>query len=1167
MAIYHFHAQNISRGAGRSAVGAAAYRHRSSMKNRATGKTFNYTGSKDLVHSEFVAPEKTPLWFRNLIDGRTSEKASEAFWSKIERENRRANSTFAKEIVIALPNELSREQNIALMRDYVQQSFSSRGIVADWVYHEKGNNPHVHVMIAVQPLTQEGFGKRLSPALDADGNVLRNEDDKIIYRHFAGDREDLREWRARWSEVANVHLKQAGLDIEIDHRSLKTLGLTVKPNRHLGVELSRLEKEGKAQFITDIREERRQENEKNILDNPSQLIKLVARGESVFSRDDLIRVARKYVSNEEALETVVQSALQSEGLVHTRGDLMDWTTGEYENQVIYARKDILEAETRMMSSVQSMRMTSGHGVKERHVNRAIDTLTQELKASIGEHASLSDMQVNAIRDATKDSGLSCIVGYAGAGKSTMLKAANLAWNADGKRVFGASLSGKATQGLQESSNIESRTLASWEYNWNRGKHDLHVGDVLVIDEAGMVSSQQLSRFVTYCEEKGAKLVLVGDWFQLAPIEGGAGFRAIAERTGYTVLDDVRRQKQDWQKEATINFATGKIDTALRTYEQNNSVAFHDNYSSTISAVVNDYLAFKEQGSTLILAHANVDVQAINAATRNTMKERGELQNGILFNTSRGQKEFASGDRVLFLKNEKDVQNGLFATVVSVGDNVLNVKLDNGDTRTVTPSEYKYFDHGYAATVHKSQGATVDRAVVYGSYMMDRHLSYVALSRHREEVKLHVNGEEIKDMPSLVSRLSRDMGSRTTLDYEGWPREEKQPSFFEQLKEKLYAKGEAIELKIRDHFSKTPAEEIEKKPVLERPIEPVQKDNVILEHQKPTVQEIQISDLVTDRKLSEERPLISEIEVPGNIQDLGYQEALKSRSWIQAKEATQRASTSVWKEPKEAAKIIEERIRAGEKGSVLSNAVTFTPEAFGELRGKEGGFLISRSKAGKERELAKNDAVFVGRQVLEQAHIWQETVVREQERAALKKIRMEHSVPRLSERTEAYLRTLKEKRELEPENYRLTVIRTSERNQDIVDEIKRYDEALSKRFGVDAFTKEAKDNPRNYLVDSQQKHLYRLQEQGTEVRAFMTELQGQETRTRNQERFRMEENDLVKERLDPTRQHAMVEDTSKSRGLSKEQIKQATDNIRKRQEQLQKEARLDKNKDAGLSLEK
>src|SRR4051812_1945846 len=117
-----------------------------------------------------------------------------------------------------------------------------------------------------------------------------------------------------------------------------------------------------------------------------------------------------------------------------------------------------------------------------------------------------------------------------------------------------------------------------------------------------------------------------------------------------------------------------------------------------------------------------------------------------------------------IKNERDVKNGMLGTVEGLGLDTLTVHTDRGDTVTLKPSDYEHFSHGYAATVHKAQGATVDRTLVYGSALMDRHLAYVALTRHRDDAVLYAAKETFNTFADLAQRFSRDGSASTTLDH-------------------------------------------------------------------------------------------------------------------------------------------------------------------------------------------------------------------------------------------------------------------------------------------------------------------------------------------------------------------------------------------------------------------
>ena len=315
------------------------------------------------------------------------------------------------------------------------------------------------------------------------------------------------------------------------------------------------------------------------------------------------------------------------------------------------------------------------------------------------------------------------------------------------RVRGAALSGKAVDGLQEASGIQSRTLASLELSWKNGFSHLQPNDVLVIDEAGMIGTRQLSRFIDEAERCGAKLVLIGDPEQLQPINAGTPFREIIDNIKHAEITEIRRQKEQWQKKASLDFAQNRADAALKAYADHGAIQTSTNTSEAISRLVQDYMIDLEkrgaEGSRLALAYRRKDVHAINQGIRMARKSGGGLTNEKRFKTRHGPRAFAAGDRILFTKNDHElgVRNGLQGVVESVTDSNISVCFDsNGDSKprrlTFSPIHYNAIDHGYATTIHKSQGATVDHAFVLGSTTMDRHLIYVALTRHREDARLY-----------------------------------------------------------------------------------------------------------------------------------------------------------------------------------------------------------------------------------------------------------------------------------------------------------------------------------------------------------------------------------------------------------------------------------------------
>jgi hypothetical protein len=330
----------------------------------------------------------------------------------------------------------------------------------------------------------------------------------------------------------------------------------------------------------------------------------------------------------------------------------------------------------------------------------------------------------------------------------MLAAAREAWEAHGYRVHGAALSGKAAEGLEESSGIESRTLTSWSFGWERDRNQLGRGDVFVIDEAGMVGSRQLAGFIGEAEQRGAKIVLVGDHEQLQAIGAGAPFRAISERIGHAELSEIRRQREGWQREASVSFATHKTADGLAAYRDHDAIHFAADGDTARAALVRNYLADREDrpdGSRVAMAHRRLDVRAINDSIRSGLQERGELAQvapggaggdelsigkgrgkerprALTYQTNDGKRDFAEGDRIVFLENDRDlgVKNGMLGKVLSVERDAIQVQLDGrtadrSDLVTVPVNSYQAIDH-----------------------------TYVAMTRHRDSAQLYANQDEFTD---------------------------------------------------------------------------------------------------------------------------------------------------------------------------------------------------------------------------------------------------------------------------------------------------------------------------------------------------------------------------------------------------------------------------------------
>lgn len=293
--------------------------------------------------------------------------------------------------------------------------------------------------------------------------------------------------------------------------------------------------------------------------------------------------------------------------------------------------------------------------------------------------------------------------------------------------------------------------------------------MLVIDEAGMVGTRQMERVLSHAADAGTKVVLVGDPQQLQAIEAGAAFRSIHERYGGVEISEVRRQHEGWQQDATRHLATGRAGLAIQAYSERDMVHSAETREAARGALIDSWDRDRQASASdtrIILTHTNDEVRELNEAARGRMRDSGELGNDVSVKAERGERAFASGDRIMFLRNERGlgVKNGTLGTIEQVTPQRMAVRTDDGRSVAFDTKDYAHVDHGYAATIHKAQGMTVDRAHVLATPGMDSHGAYVALSRHRDGVALHFGRDDFADQSKLVRTLSRERAKDMASDY-------------------------------------------------------------------------------------------------------------------------------------------------------------------------------------------------------------------------------------------------------------------------------------------------------------------------------------------------------------------------------------------------------------------
>jgi Ti-type conjugative transfer relaxase TraA len=730
MAIYHLHVKVMGRKSGSSAVASAAYRSGSRLRNERLDRSHDFSGKRGVVHSEVMLPEKAPeAW---------SDR--ERLWNDVEAFEIRKDAQLAREVEFALPREMTQAQGIELARDFVQAEFVDRGMIADlnvhWDMAEDGMpKPHAHVMLTMRSVDENGFGQKVR-----DWNRT----------------EMVERWRERWAELANERLAELDIDARVDHRSLEAQGLALEPQSQIGAPAQRIEGEGiEAADRAEMHREIARNNGEKIVADPSLGLDAITQQQSTFTQRDMAKFAHRHSDGIDQFNEVMGAMRSAPDLVELGRD------GRGEDR--FTTRAMIEAEHRLHRAAELM------AERERHAVRNAD---REAALALAERRglALSGEQADALAHVTDGRDLGVVVGHAGTGKSAMLGAAREAWEAAGYEVRGVALSGIAAENLESGSGIASRTIASMEHGWHQGRDPLTARDVLVIDEAGMVGTRQLERVLSHAAEAGAKVVLVGDPQQLQAIEAGAAFRSVYERHGGAEIGEVRRQREDWQRDATRDLASGRTGSALEVYRSRGMVHGAQTREQARGDLIErwdrDRQAAPER-SRIILTHTNDEVHALNKAARERMRAAGDLGDDVRLTVERGARHFAGGDRVMFLQNERGlgVKNGTLGTIEQVSAQSMTVRTEDGRSVQFDLQDYNNIDHGYAATIHKAQGMTVDRTHVLATPGMDAHASYVALSRHRDGVDLHYGRDDFANPDRLTRTLSRDRAKDMASDYE------------------------------------------------------------------------------------------------------------------------------------------------------------------------------------------------------------------------------------------------------------------------------------------------------------------------------------------------------------------------------------------------------------------
>ena len=723
----------MTRNSTNSAVAGAAYRSglrlvETFIENGET-KTIvhNYQNKRGVVHSEILAPE--------FVSKESWVFDRQKLWNKVQQAETKKNDEFRKdaqfsrEFEIALPKELTVEENIELFKNFVTENFVELGMVADInIHYDNPENPHAHCMLTTREL------------------VVSNEELKFVNTKNRGwnKTEVLQFARKSWADSVNRELDLRGFESRITELSFKELGISLKPTVH----------EGPARYITNSELVQRNKeilefNTKSVASEPELLIGAIDK--IAFTKFDLQERLQHYltknleINSDDAegskkLEQSLTSAflfgmekiLSSESIVslNSKGP---------KGQNLYTSASRLELEQNYMNLVESLHCSKNHMIANFQIQKG-----------------LSVQQANVVKGILSGNDISVVEGLPGTGKTTTLRSVVTNFKNSGYRVFGAAPTAAAARNLAEIGDLHSETVAKYLFEWNRGRA-LFASEktVLIVDEMSMVDLSSMHKLLKEIFKVGGKLVLVGDNNQFGAIHMKGASQRATDICGSLKLDEVRRQENPLHKAATKYLANFEIEKAFDLYSKTGAFKIFQTQNQSMLALAKDFVREFKNNSKLenaILAHTKATVKKLNGLVRL------ELQKADLLSKEEYECLFASkinvsiGERVVLGKNNRTLKvcNGDVAIVKEIGvadsQGHREISLQMKDQNRLVRFNTKDYDEvslGYALTAHKAQGKTYDLVSLFFEKSISFNTLVVMLTRHKTDVKFFADLENLK----------------------------------------------------------------------------------------------------------------------------------------------------------------------------------------------------------------------------------------------------------------------------------------------------------------------------------------------------------------------------------------------------------------------------------------
>lgn len=788
MAIGFGRIEFIKRSEGRNACQLSAYLSRSRIFFEGNcalePKLYDFSHREDVYHHEIILPEGADENLRN----------PEVLWNLAERKEVRKDAQVSMHLVLALPDdkEITPEERVELASTFIKKYYD--GLVAEVVTHPPERTIE---------FTEEN--EALGIPKGAIGTVIEKKGENYIVSlpkgvranpfveigvNYPGMSVQEHNWHAH-AQLSTRRLKYNGKEFE-DYKATDLMPVVMKGKVVEGLDVGKLWAQHQNEFFLSkglalrvedngliaqehlgpvrmrgrayaLLEEHEKRLELNALasSDPKNILEALTDRQSVFTKDDVERFILKHTPADKVPE-VTELFWKQEELVHLR----DKKTLEFISK--FTSRAVLNEERQILRLADRIYEKSTKNIPESIQGQFDNTLTKEQKS--------------AYKNILNGKGLCCVQGYAGVGKSYLLQALKNAYEERGLKVRAFGPDNATANVLNEKGFSNAENLYRFLYSQKHGLRNIHKGfEVWVLDEAGKLGNKPLLEFLKLAEKKGVKVVLAGDSSQLPSVQRGGAFKFFSTRYQTEVLEDIQRQKDELARSMAKDLAIGKAGSALDKLSAMGSIKWAPTKKEAMEDLVikwaTDHRDTEKNGSrnafdsSIIVAHTNSEVRALNEMVRLVRKQRGEISSReFRCEVVSGDQDKASifiseGDRVEFRKKDRElgVSNGDMGVLVRAEKDEFVVAIQENGKKTrmarFDPSRYRGFQLGYASTAQCVQGRTVDRAYILHSPYLNQQMAYVKLTRHVDNVTYFVSKEEASTLSDLKRQALRD-GSKS-----------------------------------------------------------------------------------------------------------------------------------------------------------------------------------------------------------------------------------------------------------------------------------------------------------------------------------------------------------------------------------------------------------------------